>query len=98
MGERPKDLPPLTLERLGEIRALLYYESSIEFSSYRAHEAMWMLVECAEEAFESHVSRRPRVPTDDPMFFESYAGTPRSGEQDVSTPSWLRGWLRRGEK
>jgi len=53
MGERPKDLPPLTLERLGEIRALLYWESSISFSSGRAHEAMWMLVECAEEALMS---------------------------------------------
>lgn len=86
MGERPKDLPPLTLERLGEIRALLYYESSIEFSSGRAHEAMWMLVEAAEELLMSRSvrSRQPPTPASDPMYFEDDA------------PGWWRHWMQRG--
>lgn len=50
MSERPKDLPPLDLERVNEIRDLLRYQSSVHFSSDRAHQSMWMLHAFAEAA------------------------------------------------
>jgi hypothetical protein len=53
MSARPDNLPTLDAARLNEIRALLTYESSISFQSYRAHESMWMLVAAAEKAAES---------------------------------------------
>lgn len=50
VGKRPDELPELTAIRLREIKDLLTHESSISFTSARAHESMWLLVAEAEES------------------------------------------------
>jgi len=96
MSERPENLPALDLGRVNEIEGLLRHQSSVHFSSARAHESMWMLHAFAETALKAAQSDDrcawcgDRIDDDDDGWrsAEDFGGTGTGG---LSEALWCEG-------